>query len=51
MNRLLDLHCAHRPVPFLYLINFVNSVVTRKIRWRGVGYELMSSNETQIITP
>ena len=38
-------------IPFLYMINFVNSVVTRKIRWRGVGYELMSPNETRIIAP
>lgn len=38
-------------VPFLYLINFVNSLVTRKIRWRDVQYELISSNQTHIITP
>lgn len=38
-------------VPFLYLINFINSLVTRKIRWRGVQYELISSNQTHIITP
>jgi ceramide glucosyltransferase len=38
-------------IPFLYLINFVNSVVTRKIRWREVRYELMSPNETRIVAP
>lgn len=36
-------------VPFLYLLNFANSVVTRKIRWRGVVYELISSQQTRII--
>jgi ceramide glucosyltransferase len=38
-------------IPFLYLINFINSVVTRKIRWRDLRYELMSPNETRIIAP
>jgi ceramide glucosyltransferase len=38
-------------VPFLYLINFVNSLITRKIRWRNVQYELISTNQTHIITP
>jgi ceramide glucosyltransferase len=35
-------------VPFFYLVNFVNSLVTRKIRWRGVTYELVSSQQTRI---
>ncbi len=38
-------------VPFLYLINFINSLITRKIRWRNVQYELISANQTHIITP
>jgi ceramide glucosyltransferase len=38
-------------VPFLYLINFANSLITRKIRWRNVQYELISTNQTHIITP
>jgi len=38
-------------VPFLYLTNFINSLITRKIRWRDVQYELISSNQTHIITP
>jgi len=37
-------------VPFLYLVNFVNSLVTRKIRWRGVRYELVSSAQTRILS-
>jgi cellulose synthase/poly-beta-1,6-N-acetylglucosamine synthase-like glycosyltransferase len=36
-------------VPFLYLANFVNSLVTRKIRWRGVAYELIGPEQTRII--
>lgn len=36
-------------VPFLYLANFVNSLVTRKIRWRGVTYELVSPEQTRIL--
>jgi cellulose synthase/poly-beta-1,6-N-acetylglucosamine synthase-like glycosyltransferase len=36
--------------PFLYLINFLNSIVTRKIRWRGAIYELVSSGQTRIIS-
>ncbi len=36
-------------VPFLYVANFVNSLVTRKIRWRGVAYELVSPQQTRVI--
>jgi ceramide glucosyltransferase len=36
-------------VPFLYLGNFVVSMVTRKIRWRGVRYELISPQQTRIL--
>lgn len=36
-------------VPFLYLVNFVNSMITRKIRWRGVAYELVSPHQTRIL--
>ncbi|MEQ1353911.1 MAG: glycosyltransferase family 2 protein [Candidatus Acidiferrum sp.] len=38
-------------VPFLYLINFINSLITRKIRWRNIQYELISASQTHIITP
>jgi cellulose synthase/poly-beta-1,6-N-acetylglucosamine synthase-like glycosyltransferase len=36
-------------IPFLYLINFANSLLTRKIRWRNIHYELISSSQTRII--
>jgi len=36
-------------IPFLYLINFVMSLVTRKIRWRGTTYELVSAGQTRIL--
>lgn len=36
-------------VPFLYVANFVNSLVTRKARWRGVTYELISPEQTRIL--
>ena len=35
-------------MPFLYLVNFMNSLATRKIRWRGMTYELISSQQTRI---
>jgi ceramide glucosyltransferase len=36
-------------VPFLYGVNFVNSLVTRKIRWRGMAYELIGPGQTRIV--
>lgn len=36
-------------VPFLYLVNFVHSLLTRKIRWRGAVYELISPQQTKIV--
>jgi ceramide glucosyltransferase len=35
--------------PFVYVINFVNSLVTRKIRWRGMAYELIGPEQTRIV--
>ena len=40
------LNCA---APFLYLLNFGNSLITRRVRWRGVEYELISPQETRIV--
>lgn len=37
-------------VPFLFSINFFMSAVTRKIRWRGVRYELTSPQQTKILS-
>jgi hypothetical protein len=37
-------------VPFLYLVNFGNSLITRKIRWRGIQYELLGPQQTRILS-
>ncbi len=37
-------------IPFLYVINFIASLVTRKIRWRGVTYELIAPEQTRILS-
>ena len=37
-------------VPFLYLVNFANSLITRKIRWRGIQYELLGESQTRIVS-
>jgi len=36
-------------VPFLYVVNFATSLITRKIRWRGITYEVISPEQTQIL--
>lgn len=36
-------------VPFLYLANFLHSLFTRKLRWRGIQYELQGQGQTRII--
>ncbi len=36
-------------VSFLFAWNFIASVATRRIRWRGIRYELISPNETRIL--
>lgn len=36
-------------VPFLYVGNFLTSLITRKIRWRGVLYEVISPEQTRIL--
>jgi ceramide glucosyltransferase len=38
-------------VPFLYLVNFFSSVFGRRIRWRGIDYELISPEQTRVLTP
>lgn len=37
-------------VPFLYLINFASSLVGRRIRWRGIDYELISPEQTRVLS-
>ena len=37
-------------VPFLFAWNFLVSLATRQLRWRGIRYKLVSSGVTQILT-
>lgn len=36
-------------VPFLFSWNFLQSLATRRIRWRGIRYELVSPSRTRIL--
>jgi cellulose synthase/poly-beta-1,6-N-acetylglucosamine synthase-like glycosyltransferase len=36
-------------VPFLYLANFAASAFGRQIRWRGIRYELISTEQTRVL--
>ena len=36
-------------VPFLFSWNFIASLLTKSIRWRGIRYELVSPNMTRIV--
>jgi ceramide glucosyltransferase len=36
-------------IPYVFLLNFACSLFTRKIRWRGVTYELISPQQTRIL--
>jgi hypothetical protein len=38
-------------VPFLYLINFSASLFGRRITWRGIQYEIISPDQTRVLTP
>ncbi len=37
-------------IPFLYLVNFFSSLIGRRIRWRGIDYELISPEQTRVLT-
>lgn len=37
-------------IPFLYVVNFLTSLITRKIRWRGVTYEVVSPEQTRVLS-
>lgn len=37
-------------VPFLFSWNFVSSLVSRRTRWRGVRYELVSPSVTRVLS-
>ncbi|MFZ1034318.1 MAG: glycosyltransferase [Candidatus Acidiferrales bacterium] len=36
-------------VPFLFTWNFIMSLVTKSIRWRGIRYELVGPNVTRVL--
>jgi ceramide glucosyltransferase len=42
--------CLALVVPFLYIVNFFSSLLGRKIRWRGIEYELISPEQTRVLT-
>lgn len=35
--------------PFLFFVNFATSAFTRRIKWRGISYELISPAQTRIV--
>jgi len=37
-------------VPLLYLVNFISSLIGRRLRWRGIEYELISPEQTRVLT-
>lgn len=37
-------------VPFLYVVNSSAAVATRRITWRGIRYELVSPNQTRVLS-
>jgi len=36
-------------VPFLFSWNFILSLVSKRIRWRGIRYELIAANQVRIL--
>jgi hypothetical protein len=36
-------------VPFLFSWNFIQSLISKRIRWRGIRYELIAANQTRIL--
>jgi hypothetical protein len=38
-------------VPYLYIVNFTSSLIGRRLRWRGIEYELISPEQTRVLTP
>jgi len=38
-------------VPFLYFGNFIASLTGRRVRWRGIQYEIVSADQTRVLTP
>jgi cellulose synthase/poly-beta-1,6-N-acetylglucosamine synthase-like glycosyltransferase len=38
-------------VPIIYIVNFTASLLGRRLRWRGIEYELISPEQTRVLTP
>jgi len=38
-------------VPFLYLLNFFASLFGRRLKWCGIEYELISRDQTRVVSP
>jgi cellulose synthase/poly-beta-1,6-N-acetylglucosamine synthase-like glycosyltransferase len=38
-------------IPFLYSLNFFTSLIGRRLRWRGIDYELISPEQTRVLSP
>ena len=38
-------------IPFLYLLNFFTSLIGRRLKWRGIEYELISPEQTRVLRP
>jgi len=38
-------------IPFLYLLNFSASLFGRRVTWRGIQYEIISPDQTRVLTP
>lgn len=38
-------------IPFLYLLNFATSLFGRRLKWRGIEYELISPDQTRVLSP
>jgi hypothetical protein len=48
--RLWWMYCLLWPLAaLLFLYNFIRSSMTRKIKWRGINYEMRSAEETVVI--
>lgn len=37
-------------IPFLYLLNFFTSLIGRRLKWRGIEYELISPEQTRVLS-
>jgi len=35
--------------PFLFLLNSAVALFSRRVRWRGITYEMVSPNETRVL--